>query len=345
MTKTRKSIAILRGGKDDHIRSIKSGANLIVSLSKYQDILDIIDVILDKDNIWFEKGIPSDPHKVFSKVDYYIDLTNNKDADYHNLSERLNVKNIFNSQKIHLFDRINVRRILNQINISMPRHIFIRDIKNIEQNLKEIWNKFHTPIVIKESNHHFNKKSILTHSFHEALREVKDILSSNGNVIIEEHCNGKYISVVAIPNYRGEDIYIPTPSEIINLDAKRSIIKDRFLIDKYLLDHNHEKKNLIYINDELKNKIKNIIQNIYNTLMIEDYVLIDLALIENKVSKNDNINDKKNIDYTVKILDIHANPHLFEGSRFDFILKNSGIDLGRIIIDKIEDLEEKEKIY
>ena len=92
---SKRTIAIIRGGPSDHLRSMKNGASVIISLSKYLDLIDVIDVSLDKDNNWFEKGVPSDPHKVFSKADFYIDFTNNKFSDYHNLSRKLNVKPIF----------------------------------------------------------------------------------------------------------------------------------------------------------------------------------------------------------------------------------------------------------
>lgn len=46
--------------------------------------------------------------------------------------------------------------------------------------------------------------------------------------------------------------------------------------------------------------------------------------------------DKRTKKYSFKVLDIHLKPNLFEDSRFDFILKNSGVDLGRFIIDKLK---------
>ena len=54
---------------------------------------------------------------------------------------------------------------------------------------------------------------------------------------------------------------------------------------------------------------------------------------------------KKDGEYNIKILELHTNPHLFEDSRFNFILRNSGIDMGRFILDRIENLEEVDKIY
>ena len=51
----KKTIAVLRGGKEDYYRSMKSGANIILSLSRYPEEVDVIDVAIDEDENWFEK--------------------------------------------------------------------------------------------------------------------------------------------------------------------------------------------------------------------------------------------------------------------------------------------------
>lgn len=329
-------IAILRGGQKDYFRSMKNGASAVLSLGRYGDMVDVIDVVLDEKNNWFEKGILSDAHRVFSRVDYYIDLTSNKNLDYHHLSKKLNVKEVFESRFVSNLNRINTRRILEQIRLDMPRYIVIREKENLSQKLKDIWSKFHTPLVIKESDHHFNKKSFLTYSFTDTLKKINDILGAGGEALLEEHVSGKYISVVAIPDYRGEDIYVSTPVEIINLEAKNRILGDKVIKEKYLIDHSHEKRSLIHINENIKKDIKNIISDIYKILLIDRHALIDLALIEDKDNKN---------DFNIKVLDIHTNPNIFEDSRFDFILQNSGIDLGKFILDRIEKMEEEDLVY
>ncbi len=337
MSERKKTIAIIRGGKDDYFRSMKNGANAILSLSRYLDIVDIIDVSIDERNDWFERGIPSDAHKVFSKADFYLDFTNNRFDEYHNLSKKLNVKPVFKNDYTSLLNRVNIKRILGQLQVDVPKYTIIRDRNNLEYNLKNIWSKFHTPIVIKEANHEFNEKSILTYSFLDAFNKVKRILNKGGEALIEEHIHGKYISVAAIPEYRGEELYIPTPVEILNIDIINQNINSKSLHDKCLIGHNCEKKSLIFIDENIKNNIKSLTKELHKSLFIGHHSMIDMVLIENK--KGDNKN------YTLKILDIHTSPHLFEDSRFDFILKNGGVDLGRFIIDRIEKLEEEGKIY
>ncbi|MEA4910530.1 hypothetical protein SDC9_07990 [bioreactor metagenome] len=341
MLERRKTIAIIRGGIDDYSRSMRNGANIIISLSRYQDLIEVIDVVLDEQNNWFERGIPSDAHKVFSKADFYIDLTSNKNADYHALAQKLDVKPIFRDNHISAPNRVNSRRILNQIGVSVPRYILIRDIQSLKPGLEEAWNRFQTPLVVKEVRHDFNHKSIITYSFLEAFDKAKQILKFGGEVLLEEHVDGRYVSVAAIPNYRGENIYIPTPAEIINLKGDK-MIRNRLVREKYLVDHVCDKKCLIHAEESLKKEIRKTVEEIYKTFLFENQALVDLAIIEKKTP---NRHGKHSHEYSIKVLDVHTSPNLFEDSRLDFILKSSGIDMGQFILEKMDKIEEEELIY
>ena len=90
---------------------------------------------------------------------------------------------------------------------------------------------------------------------------------------------------------------------------------------------------MIHIDITLKKKLKEILKDIHTSLSIEHHVLLDLCI------------KKKGDKYDIKIIELHTNPNLFDDSRFDFILRNSGIDMGRFIIDRIEKIEESELIY
>lgn len=341
MSQRKKTVAILRGGRDDYSRSLKNGANIILSLAKYQDLTEVIDVILDTDNNWFEKGIPSDPHKVFSKADFYLDLTSNKDEDYHDLAKKLDVEPIFRDNHVSTPNRVNIKRILHQLNISIPKYILIRDRESLKAGLTEAWNRFQIPIVVKESSHEFNEKSLITYSFLEAFDKAKSILEKGKEVILEEHVGGKYISVATIPDYRGENIYIPTPIEIINTEAMAKVFCEKAVQDKFLVDHICDKRCLLHIDDSLKKEIKHLVEDIYRTFALDGHALIDLSISEIKSSGS----RKQKPIYTIKVLEVHISPSLFEDSRFDFILKNSGVDIGKFLIDKMDKIEERRMIY
>ena len=118
--KKKNTIAVLRGGKIDYHHSMKSGAHALLSLLKYAEEAGVIDVVIDENDNWFEKGIPSDPHKVFSQADYYVDFTNNFNGDYHNLADKLNVRSVLKNDMNKVLSRINTKRILSQVGFDFP---------------------------------------------------------------------------------------------------------------------------------------------------------------------------------------------------------------------------------
>lgn len=329
----KKTIAVLRGGKEDYYRSMKSGANIILSLSRYPEEVNVIDVAIDEDENWFEKGIPSDAHRVFSQADYYVDLTKDYSGTHHNLSKKLNIKQILENDFHRVLSRVNVRRILDQLGYETPKYVVFRDDKNLENNLKTLWAKFHTPVVVKEGDNTNNSRSLLTYSFIEAYKKIKEIVARGGEAIVEEHLEGEYVSIAAIPNYRGEDLYVSTPIETMYLSSTPRVVQGRTIKDKYLIDHDHHKKSLTHMDQSFKKKLKEIIGELHSSLSLEHHVMLDLCL------------KKKDGNYNIKILELHTNPQLYDDSRFDFILKNSGVDMGKFIIDRIDILEEGDKIY
>ncbi len=193
------------------------------------------------------------------------------------------------------------------------------------------------PVVIKDGKHIANQKSLLTYSFLEAYKKIKNLLQSGSEVILEEHAEGRYISLAVIPNYRGEDLYIPTPSETINSEGRTRFIQNKEIKDKYILEHNHHKLSMTHLDNTLKSRLKLVGEEIHKALALDHHVLIDMCLI--------NKNKEKKDDYEIKILELHTNPHLSEDSRFNFILENSGVDIGRFILDRIEKIEEEDLAY
>jgi len=189
-------------------------------------------------------------------------------------------------------------------------------------------------------NHIFsNQKSLLTYSFNEAEEKVLDILNHKDEAVIEEHVNGKYVSLAIIPEYRGENFYIPIPFEIINKNKNDRKVLDNIgemktIKEKYLNNHNHHKVIFSHNNKDLKLKLKKITEEVYKALNLDSHMMIDFSILE-----------KIDGDNEIKILEIHTDPHLFYDSRFESILSGSGVNMGKFIEDRIEKLEEENLTY
>jgi D-alanine-D-alanine ligase-like ATP-grasp enzyme len=334
--KSKKKIAILRGGKVIHKDSLASGANLILSISKSEKILPI-DVMIDEEGNWFEKGVPSDAHRVLSKADYYIDTTRDHRGAHHDLAEDLKIKHLFKNGHLPFATRTNIKRILSQTNVrdfSHARYRVFRDISNLKNELKDAWLVFHMPVVIRPNNVFTHSKSLLTYSFSEAEKYIREILKNKDEAILEGHVGGRYVSLAVVPEYRGQELYIPIPLENINKDKKDRVVNDIKIKEKYLNSHTHHKDIFSHADKGLKDKLKNITEEIYNSLSLDAQALIDFALIE-----------KEGGDIEIKILEVHTDPHLFEDSRFESALRASGVDMAKFIEDRVERVEEETLAY
>jgi hypothetical protein len=195
------------------------------------------------------------------------------------------------------------------------------------------------PVVIRPNHILSNQKSFLTYSFNEAKQKILDILNHSDEALIEEHVYGKYVSLALVPDYRGEELYIPIPLEIINKNKNdRKILnnegEENVIKEKYLNDHNHHKVIFSHNDASLKLKLKKITEEIYKSLNLDAHMMIDFAILE-----------KINGDIEIKILEIHIDPHLFSDSRFESILSESGVNIGKFIEDRIERLEEEDLAY
>jgi len=331
----KKKIAILRGGKKIHKESVASGNQVLLSLNKYLEEVEPTDILIDTHGNWFEKGVPSDMHKAFSKVDYYLDLTRDLAGEHHSLAEKISLQHVFPNSFISMNSRVNLRRILNQLTLGenlFSNYFLFRDKKNLDLDLKVAWQNLHMPVVLRPNKILGHEKSLLTYSFSEAKQYIQKILERGEEVLVEDYIEGQYLSLVLIPNYRGEDFYIPIAMQTIHNNLKERKVGEQKIKDKVLISHKNQKNIFFFHNQDnnLKNKLRELATQIYQTLLLEGHLMIDFAILD---------------DQKIKILEIHLDPHLFEGSRFNEILLASGVDSGKIILDRMKKLEEMNLIY
>lgn len=204
--KSKKRLAIFRGGHKDYHNSIKSGENIINNFFNYKDDIEIIDIHIDKENNWFERGVPTDAHKVFSNIDFYLDLTNSISENDYLLSKKFKVEKLFENNHLGFLDRVNVKHIFNQLNLNTNGHIIIRDINRLKVILLDAWKTMYPPFVIKTTDYFDNSKSLLSYSFNETIDFITEKLKMNKPVLIEEHIDGQYISILVLNNFRNQPI-------------------------------------------------------------------------------------------------------------------------------------------
>ena len=219
-----KRVGIIRGGDGKHYASsLKKGGDIISHIfenlsHKYK----IVDILIDKKDIWHLNGVPVMPTDLMHKVDV---VWNTAHPGASLVLENLSIPYIGASSFSHALE--NSRDMLwehmVQIGVQMPRHILFplyqKDFDGPRERYaikkaKEAHEKFGGPWIVKSFTPDTNMGIHLAKTFNELVAGVEDGVKHGKSILVEEFISGKVASVHSVPDFRGEEIYIFPPVNI-----------------------------------------------------------------------------------------------------------------------------------
>ncbi len=257
---TRPIILVLRGGSKDHALSIQTGANIVGSLPLYG--ADAIDVYIDQAGAWYKNGLLVDPLHTFAHVDAYIDTVSQYSHEkYHVLAEKLGVERLLHSKEFPFsLDREMMFRVLSQHKILVPETAFFRKGEEVTPlATKEVFTRMLAPYLIRTV--HGLQPGIVAHT-HKELASALETLLAHDHVHVMHYRDAKTRSIVAIPDYRGEELYMTLPLEVQIRKYEKPTKEHRLLP-------------LTYLPTEEKKSITDFAKNIYESLLPSSVFLID----------------------------------------------------------------------
>lgn len=240
-------VGILRGGKEPHFDfSLNKSKHIIAHINKnLSNKYKIVDILIDKNNVWHCNGIPIAPNDLMNKVDV---VWNTSHSNFSNILSSLAIPNIGISSFYNMLEnnRDILRRYVKEIGLNVPRFIIA------PKNAREVFEKFGSPWIIKNSN---EIRVIKT------FNELEEVITNNKDLIIEEFIEGKVVSVHSLLNFRGQNFYTfplgdsygsfstPEKEKLINLAKElysylgaRHYLKSDFVLNQrgkvYLLNIN-----------------------------------------------------------------------------------------------------------
>lgn len=215
------NIAVLRGGRSREYDSHLSAVEILADLRLGED--KVIDITIDENGDWYERGIKTTPHHALPHVDIIINTT--REHDHVHLVRKMQIKKVFEPEpKVD-----NLRRLLFQLGIQYPNYTIVS--KQIgETDMHDMWRNLHVPLVIKSQN----KKlpTIFTYSPTESLEYIKEIQKRNDTPIVDGEVRGRTYHVAAVSNLRGEKVYIPSIMESFKKYGKNNFIRSQSLNDE-----------------------------------------------------------------------------------------------------------------
>lgn len=188
-------VGIIRGGVGKHYEhSLQKGGDIISHIfEKLSHKYKIVDILIDKNNVWHANGVPINPSDLLDKIDVAWNTLYN-----FNVSPILNnlaIPNIGNEYFLGALknNKDTLREHIKSLGIKMPRSIVS------PKNAREVFEKFSSPWIVK-----INNEIKLVKTFNELAEIIKD----RTNVIVEEFILGKVTSLHSVSGFRGEDVYV-----------------------------------------------------------------------------------------------------------------------------------------
>jgi D-alanine-D-alanine ligase-like ATP-grasp enzyme len=299
-------IAVLRGGNKDYKHSLTEGGEVLASLSKIG--YEPVDVLIGKDGEWTAKGFPTDAHAIFTQAHTIVDTTRMKGEAYQKLAKKMKIPLIFSEDDdVHL-DREDLYRILRQQDIKVPDTLVIRADAPLKSDIfRDIWTRFHTPLLIRPLKRGADISSTIVRMFSELESAIRAYYEKGIDIHILTYRKHHTTSIATLPNFRDEDVYMPL--WVDSFPEEGSIPSSDSTIRPHLQAPDFRKENMHAIT-----------KKIYKALGLTKPACIDFI--------------NHNNEYIVVNVDL--NPSLRKNSRFMQSLATTGVDAGQYVHECIK---------
>ncbi len=300
-------IAVLRGGSLGHAGSISGGYGVLDSLARIG--FPSFDVYIDEEGIWYAKGIVIEPHAAFAQVDGYIDTTEDLPEKYQELAKRMGVKKLlWDHKEDYHKDRENVYRLLRQKGIAVPDTKVVRTANGMSvPYLHTVWKTLHTPYLVRPLERKATSPSKLISSFDDFKKTAMEHTEKGEDFHVLTYRSAPTISTAVVPNYRGEDLYVPL--SVTTLLGKRETPSEG---SKIVIYRSHENE---------YSELKGLLSRVYDALMLEDPALIDVI----KTPQG------------FLVVEVQTKPSLREEGRFMQSLNTTGVEIAHYLEGLLHD--------
>lgn len=212
-----KRVGILRGGQKEYYEtSIKKGAELISYLvENLQDEYKVLDILIDKDNVWHVSGLPVMPIDLIHKVDIVWNMSH---PNYGSIVSSLSIPLVGNSIfAMSLENNPNIlKEHLNNLAINTPKHIILPAYqsdfdgpkeKYAEKKAKEVFNKFASPWIVRSYPENASVGIHVAQTFPQLSQAIEDVAHRGDSILVEELIEGEKTEMHTIRGFRGESLY------------------------------------------------------------------------------------------------------------------------------------------
>jgi D-alanine-D-alanine ligase-like ATP-grasp enzyme len=238
-----KKVGVLRGGKHDYENSIQKGGEIISHVfDKLSDKYKVLDIFIDKNNVWHFAGKEIQPADLAHRVDVVWNVAS---PSYSNVLQSFSIPtvgaDIFHGAVSQ--NREILEEHMKKIGIKMPRHFVIpayqEDFdgdknKFILRKAKEVHAKFAGPWLVKSFTHDENMGTHIAKTFPELVQAIEDCVNHNESILVEEFISGKFVNTHTVAGFRNKENYIFPNIENLSKLEKENLHKATEQLYKHL---------------------------------------------------------------------------------------------------------------
>lgn len=289
-------LGLIYGGvSTEHEVSISSYESIIKNIDK--DKYDITSFYISKDGTWFTDGKRTkDVFNSLKEMDCVFPILHGKNGEDGNIAGMLEIIGVSyvgckTLSSAICMDKVITKKLLEKANISVAKYMFIKKLNDnfywVQDNYdyvlldKEILDLgvstiLNYPVVVKPSRSGSSVGVSVANDYLELENAINEASIYDEKILIEEFIDGKELEVAVLGN---NDL---TVSNIGN------IIPDE-IVYSYNSKYKGNSKTVVLntIEENLENKIKNIVLTTYKVLDCSGLARVDLFLIGNEILVNE----------------------------------------------------------
>ena len=289
-------LGLIYGGvSTEHEVSISSYESIIKNIDK--DKYDITSFYISKDGTWFTDGKRTkDVFNSLKEMDCVFPILHGKNGEDGNIAGMLEIIGVSyvgckTLSSAICMDKVITKKLLEKANINVSKYMFIKKLNDnfywVQDNYdyvlldKEILDLsvstiLNYPVVVKPSRSGSSVGVSVANDYLELENAINEASIYDEKILIEEFIDGKELEVAVLGN---NDL---TVSNIGN------IIPDE-IVYSYNSKYKGNSKTVVLntIEENLENKIKNIVLTTYKVLDCSGLARVDMFLIGNEVLVNE----------------------------------------------------------
>lgn len=308
-------VGVLRGGVGPEYNvSLETGSYVLAHISR--DKYRAVDILIDRDGVWHQNGIPMNPDDIAIHIDVVFNALHGTDGEDGRIQKFLESRGIpfVGSDSLPSAltgNKTATKERLRSIGYRTPKYVVLQDLgkytneterlNHIRRKAMEVFKKLGGSWIVKPILGSASTHTYLVTTFSELISILHHLSDTFNEILVEEYIEGKEVVSAILEGYRNENHYaMPTHEVLSREDMPKAGPRPMGLHRVYVVGKDSVQKK----------KIEDMTREIHR-----EFGLADFSLIEYIISPNDD----------VYVIEVDSVPILGRGMPMHTLLESVGL--------------------